>query len=162
MARALRTVTTLPPPTSWRPVISFSSAAFFAANTATGRPTTSRSMVSRLHHAQRSAGQGQVLRRVGVVAVDLRRAKGIGRQHHIRTDLVEQAADRDGDGLAPIAPSVFAGVAWAGVGTGREAGAADVANLPATDASDVLGVAESDIHRSDNRFHALAPGRARE
>ena len=110
-----------------------------------------------LHHAQRTAGQRQVLRRVGVVAMDLRRPKGIGRQHHIRPDLVEQAVDRDRDGLASIGAQRLRGIAWAGVGTGREAGAANVANLPATDASDVLGVAEPDIHRSNDQFHGSAP-----
>jgi hypothetical protein len=62
-------------------VMAFSSAAFFTANSATGSPTTSRSMwLCTFIMRQRTAQQRHVLRRLGVLVVQLLGAEGVGGQ----------------------------------------------------------------------------------
>jgi hypothetical protein len=90
--------------------MAFSSAAFFAANSATGRPTISRSMCGTFIMRQRAAQQRHVLRRLGVLVVHLLGAEGVGGQADVRPDLVEQRPDRDADGLAPFGSPATVGV----------------------------------------------------
>ena len=107
MATALRTVTTLPPPTSCRPVISFSSRAFLAANAFDGldRPT----FLGVLPEVQRVAfgvGEEEIVKAV-VVDVDQAKAGVLAstvKQYDVvgtgDASLDKRRADIDGGGSA--------------------------------------------------------------
>jgi hypothetical protein len=62
---------------SWLPVIAFSSAAFLTAKQRHRQPDDQQVDVRHLHHRQRPAQQRHVLRRLGVLVVQLLRAEGI-------------------------------------------------------------------------------------
>jgi hypothetical protein len=103
-----------------------------------------------LHHGKRSAQQRHVLRRLGVFVVQLLGTEGIGGETHVRADLVEQRADGDAHGLLAFTGRPRRRVVARRIGDGREAGTADV---DTGCGCDELGVAGSDIHRSDDQFH---------
>ena len=86
--------------------------------------------------------------------MELLGAEGVSGQADVRPDLVEQRADRNADGLAPLAGRPLRRLAAGRVCDGRKAGAAD---FGACDTGDEFGVAGSDIHRSDEHFHDGAP-----
>jgi hypothetical protein len=94
--------------------------------------------------------QRHVLRRLGVFIVQLFGAEGIGGETHVRPDLVEQRADGDAHGFLALTGRPRRRVVARRIGDGRETGAADIGTGCGRDE---LGVAGSDIHRSDDQFH---------
>jgi hypothetical protein len=151
---ALPTVTTLPPPMSCRPVMAFLQRRFLDREERHRQPHHEEVDVAHLHHGERPPEQRHVLRRLGVFVVQLFGAEGIGGEAHVRPDLVEQRADGDAHGFLALARRPRRRVVARRIGNGRETGAADVGTGCGRDE---LGVAGSDIHRSDDQFHDKAP-----
>jgi hypothetical protein len=110
--------------------------------------------VAQLHHGKRPPEQRHVLGRLGVFVVQLLGTEGIGGETHVRPDLVEQRADGDAHGFLAFTGRPRRRVVARRIGNGRETGAADVGTGRGRDE---FGVAGSDIHRSDDQFHSMAP-----
>ena len=77
-----------------------------------------------------------------------------GGKANVRPDLVEQRADADAHGFLAFTGRPRRRVVARRIGNGRETGAADVGTGRGRDE---FGVAGSDIHRSDDQFHSMAP-----
>jgi hypothetical protein len=132
------------------PVTAFSRAVLLGRECGNRQPHNQQIDRRLLHQGQGAAQQCHVLRRLGVAVVHLGGAERVRGQFNLGADLVEEAIDRDRDRLAALIAGLARRLAHGRIGDRRKTGAADVA---AGHVADVFGVAETDIHRSDDIVH---------
>ena len=99
---------------------------------------------------ERTSQKRHIFRRLRITVMHLGRPEGIRSQFNVWTYLIEKTIDRDRNGLAPLIAGLARRLPHGRISDRRKTGAADITGGHATD---VFGVAESNIHCSDDIVH---------